>query len=90
MRAHQGNRYLWYGIAGVIVLQLLFTYTLPFHAIFDTEALPMPAWVWLVCGGFLPFLVVEIEKFVIRLIPALRGLATSQQEGAALRNDPVR
>ncbi|MCC8404343.1 HAD-IC family P-type ATPase [Paraburkholderia sp. MMS20-SJTN17] len=90
VRAHQGNRYLWYGIAGVVVLQLLFTYTLPFNAIFDTEALPMSAWVWLLCGGFLFFLVVEMEKLVIRLIPALRGIATSQHEGAALRNDPVR
>jgi hypothetical protein len=73
-----------------VVLQLLFTYTLPFHAIFDTASLPLSAWVWLVVGGFLFFLVVEIEKLVIRLVPALRALATSRQEDAALRNDPVR
>ncbi|NIF81654.1 HAD-IC family P-type ATPase [Paraburkholderia sp. Cy-641] len=88
--AHRGNRYLWYGIAGVVVLQLLFTYTLPFQAIFHTEGLPLSAWMWLVCGGVLFFLVVELEKFVIRLIPALRSLATSQQEGAVLRDDPVK
>ncbi|SIT35149.1 putative cation-transporting ATPase F [Paraburkholderia ribeironis] len=82
LRAHMGNRYLWYGIAGVVVLQLLFTYTLPFNAVFDTEGLPWSAWLWLVGGGFLFFLVVEIEKLVIRLIPALRGLVTSQEEGA--------
>ncbi|KXU88823.1 carbonate dehydratase [Paraburkholderia monticola] len=90
VRAHQGNHYLWYGIAGVIVLQLLFTYTLPFHAIFDTESLPISAWVWLVVGGFLFFLVVEIEKLVIRRVPALSAFATSQQEGAALRDDPLK
>jgi magnesium-transporting ATPase (P-type) len=91
VRAHLGNRFLWYGIAGVIVLQLLFTYTPPFNAIFDTEGLPLAAWVWLIVGGILFFLVVELEKLVIRLIPALRGLATSsQQESAALRNDPAR
>ncbi|MGF6963274.1 magnesium-transporting ATPase (P-type) [Paraburkholderia sp. WC7.3g] len=90
VRAHLGNRYLWYGIAGVVVLQLLFTYTLPFNAIFDTEALPLSAWAWLVAGGVLFFFVVEIEKLVFRLTPALRGFVTSQQEGAALRNDPAR
>jgi magnesium-transporting ATPase (P-type) len=90
VRAHMGNRYLWYGIAGVVVLQLLFTYTLPFQAVFETEALPMSAWVWLVCGGVVFFLVVEAEKLVFRLIPALRGFVTSQQQGAALSNDPVR
>jgi magnesium-transporting ATPase (P-type) len=90
VRAHMGNRYLWYGIAGVVVLQLLFTYTLPFQAVFETEALPMSAWIWLVCGGVVFFLVVEAEKLVFRLIPALRGFVTSQQEGAAMRNDPAR
>ncbi|RZF24728.1 HAD family hydrolase [Paraburkholderia sp. UYCP14C] len=90
VRAHMGNRYLWYGIAGVVVLQLLFTYTFPFHAIFHTESLPLSAWLWLIAGGILFFLVVEIEKLVFRLTPALRGFVTSQQEGAALRNDVVR
>ncbi|MBC8742410.1 HAD-IC family P-type ATPase [Paraburkholderia sp. UCT31] len=90
VRAHTGNRNLWYGIAGVVVLQLLFTYTFPFHAVFHTEALPLSAWGWLVGGGVLFFLVVEIEKLVFRLTPALRGFVTSQQEGAALRDDPAR
>ncbi|MBV9775931.1 MAG: HAD-IC family P-type ATPase, partial [Acetobacteraceae bacterium] len=30
LRAHMGNPYLWYGIAGVAVLQVLFTYSPPF------------------------------------------------------------
>ncbi|MEX3813312.1 HAD-IC family P-type ATPase [Paraburkholderia sp. BR13439] len=90
VRAHMGNRHLWYGIAGVVVLQLLFTYTFPFQAVFHTEALPLSAWGWLFVGGVLFFLVVELEKLVFRLTPALRGFVTSQQEGgAALRNDPA-
>jgi magnesium-transporting ATPase (P-type) len=84
VRAHMGNPYLWYGIAGVAVLQLLFTYAPPFHAIFDTEALPLPAWGWLIGGACLLFLAVEVEKLIIRSIPALRGAATSQQENAAM------
>jgi magnesium-transporting ATPase (P-type) len=76
VRAHMGNPYLWYGIAGVAVLQLLFTYALPFHAVFDTEALPWSAWLWLVGGAFLFFLVVEVEKLIIRSNRVLRGSPT--------------
>jgi magnesium-transporting ATPase (P-type) len=83
VRAHMGNPYLWYGIAGVVALQLLFTYARPFHAVFDTEALPLSAWLWLVGGASLFFLVVEVEKLIIRSIPALRGSATSAV-GAAM------
>ncbi|MDL2404120.1 cation-transporting P-type ATPase [Rhizobium calliandrae] len=76
VRAHLGNPYLWYGIGGVVVLQLLFTYAPPLHAIFDTEALPPSVWLWLIVGGLFFFLVVEIEKFVIRSTPALKDAAT--------------
>jgi magnesium-transporting ATPase (P-type) len=79
LRAHRGNPYLWYGIAAVVVLQILFTYTPPFHAIFDTEALPLAAWFWLVVGAILFFLIVEIEKLVIRSIPALKRSVNPQQ-----------
>ncbi len=84
VRAHMGNPFLWYGIATVVVLQLLFTYAPPFHAIFDTEALPLGAWLWLVAGGIVFFLVVEIEKLIIRSIPVLRETATSRQEGPSM------
>jgi magnesium-transporting ATPase (P-type) len=83
LRAHQGNRYLWYGIGAVVVLQILFTYTPPFHAIFDTEPLPLAAWLWLLVGAVLFFLVVEIEKLVIRSIPALKRSVMPQTRGAA-------
>jgi magnesium-transporting ATPase (P-type) len=84
VRAHLGNPYLWYGIAGVVVLQLLFTYAQPLHAVFDTEALPLSAWLWLVGGASLFFLVVEVEKLIVRSIPALRGSATSSAAGAPM------
>lgn len=84
VRAHMGNPFLWYGIATVVVLQLLFTSAPPFHAIFDTEALPLGAWLWLVAGGIVFFLVVEIEKLIIRSIPVLRETATSRQEGPSM------
>jgi magnesium-transporting ATPase (P-type) len=79
LRAHMGNRYLWYGVGGVVVLQLLFTYAPPFHAIFDTAALPLAAWLWLLAGGVVFFLIVEAEKFIIRSTPALRAAAISDR-----------
>ncbi len=82
--AHTGNPYLWYGIGAVVVLQLLFTYAPPFHAIFGNESLPLWVWPWLVGGGILFFLVVELEKLIIRSSPALRQAATQLSEGVEM------
>lgn len=81
VRAHTGNPYLWYGIAAVVVLQLLFTYAPPFQAIFDTASLPAGMWLWILAGGVGFFLVVEIEKLVIRSVPGLKRAAISYQKG---------
>ena len=78
--AHMGNPYLGYGIAAVVALQLLFTYAPPFHAIFGNESLPLWAWPWLIAGGLAFFLVVELEKFIIRASPRLSRAATQQAE----------
>jgi magnesium-transporting ATPase (P-type) len=83
LRAHMGNPYLWYGVIAVVVLQLLFTYALPFQAIFNTDALPLATWLGLIGGGVLFFLIVEIEKLIIRSIPALRDKVTAQRPQAA-------
>jgi magnesium-transporting ATPase (P-type) len=66
LKAHHGNKYLPLGIGGVVVLQFLFTYTRPFQELFKTEGIP--AWVWprLFLGGLVFFLVVELEKLIIR------------------------
>jgi hypothetical protein len=65
------------------------SYALPFNAIFDTEGLPLSAWLWLIAGGCVFFLVVEVEKLIIRLIPALRESVTSQQAGEAMHGEPA-
>ncbi len=70
LKAHLGNQYLPLGIGAVVILQLLFTYAPPLQALFDTEAVPLRIWPWLFLGGLLFFLVVEVEKLVIR---AARG-----------------
>jgi len=67
LKAHLGNKYLPLGIGAVAILQLLFTYAAPLQTLFETGSLP--AWVWprLLLGGFVFFLVVEMEKAIIRM-----------------------
>jgi hypothetical protein len=65
------------GIGAVVVLQLLLTYAPPLHVLFDTQAMPLWIWPWLVLGGFLFFLIVETEKLLIRTIRASRGVAAT-------------
>jgi magnesium-transporting ATPase (P-type) len=67
IRAHLGNPYLPLGIGAVVVLQALFTYAPPLQALFDTEAVPLRIWPWLLLGGFLFFLMVEAEKLILRI-----------------------
>src|SRR5262249_52425094 len=64
--AHLGNRYLAMGIGAVVVVQLLFTYAPPFQYLFETEAIPLWVWPWLLLGGVGFFLVVEAEKLILR------------------------
>jgi magnesium-transporting ATPase (P-type) len=66
LKAHLGNKYLPLGIGTVIVLQLLFTYAPPLQVLFDTEPIPLRIWPKLILGGFIFFLVVEMEKVIIR------------------------
>jgi magnesium-transporting ATPase (P-type) len=66
-KAHLGNKYLLVGIVAVVILQLLFTYTPPFQTLFETAAIPLWVWPWLVLGGLVFFLVVEAEKLIIRI-----------------------
>ena len=82
LSAHTGNKYLPVGIGAVVILQLLFTYVPPFQAIFGNEAIPLRIWLWLLAGGFLFFVVVEAEKFVIRSFDALRKTVTAVEAGA--------
>jgi magnesium-transporting ATPase (P-type) len=74
IKAHLGNWHLPLGIGAVVVLQLLFTYTPPLQAVFDTEALPFSTWPRLVLGGFVFFLLVEVEKMVLRMSRSSRSV----------------
>lgn len=71
------------GIGAVVLPQGLFTYAAPPQVLFDTEAIPLRVWPWLFLGGLVFFLVVEVEKLVIRLVPPLRRAVTSVEAGSA-------
>ena len=81
LKAHMGNKYLPLGIVAVVILQLLFTYTTPFQAMFGNEAIPLRIWFWLLAGGLVFFLVVETEKLVIRSSDSLRRAVTAAEAG---------
>jgi magnesium-transporting ATPase (P-type) len=78
---HRGNKYLPMGIGVVIVLQLLFTYAPPLQAVFGNEAIPLYVWPILIAGGAVFFLVVELEKFVIRSNGSLKRAVTAVEAG---------
>jgi calcium-translocating P-type ATPase len=81
IKSHLGNPYLPMGIGAVVVLQLLFTYAPPLQAVFDTEG--MPFWILprLLLGGFMFFLLVEAEKWVIRMFRSLRSVPVMMDTG---------
>ena len=79
--AHLGNKYLPLGIGAVVILQLLFTYAPPLQYLFENEAIPLWVWPWLFLGGLAFFLVVELEKLVIRSSGSLRSAVTAVEAG---------
>ncbi len=74
LKAHLDNKYLPLGIGAVVILQLLFTYAPPLQVLFDTEAIPLRIWPWLLFGGLVFFIVVEAEKLIIRLMRSSQGV----------------
>ena len=81
IKAHLGNKYLPLGIGAVVILQLLFTYAPPMQAMFGNEAIPLRIWPVLIAGGLVFFLLVELEKFVIRSNASLKSAVTAVEAG---------
>jgi magnesium-transporting ATPase (P-type) len=81
-KAHLGNKYLPLGIGAVVMLQLLFTYAPPLQVLFDTEPIPLRIWPKLILGGFVFFLVVELEKVIIRTRRSSRNVPAVQSPSA--------
>jgi hypothetical protein len=68
VRALTSNPLVPAAIAGVVVLQALFTYAPFMQQIFGSESLPLWIWKWLLLGGVIFFIVVELEKLLVRLV----------------------
>ena len=62
-----GNRLVWLAIVLLIGFQMAFTYWQPMQALFGTVALDAHTWQMIVAVASSVFLLVEIEKFFIRL-----------------------
>jgi magnesium-transporting ATPase (P-type) len=65
-RAIFGNPYALLAGGILLVLQATFTYVPIFQLWFGTEGLPMDRWLWINSAGFGVFLIVEIEKALLR------------------------
>jgi magnesium-transporting ATPase (P-type) len=81
LKAHATNNYLPFSVLAVVIVQILFTYTWPFQAIFGTEAIPLWVWPRLFAGGLVFFFVVEAEKLIIRSSGSLRRTITAVEAG---------
>lgn len=57
-----GNPYVFLAALLVLLVQLVFTYSRWFQVGFNTAPLPLSAWFWLLLGGALIFVLIEIEK----------------------------
>jgi magnesium-transporting ATPase (P-type) len=83
IRALVGNPLIPAAIAGVVVLQALFNYAPFMQQIFGSESLPLWIWKWLLLGGVVFFIIVELEKILVRLVyPQVRS-ETADGEGVA-------
>jgi magnesium-transporting ATPase (P-type) len=61
-----GNRYALLAVAVVLVFQLMFTYLPLMQTFFGTAAIDFAAWMWILGFGVCLFLLVELEKTVLR------------------------
>jgi len=61
-----GNKVVLLAIGVCIVLQLIFTYAPFMNTLFDTAPLDLTGWAWAIGVGLAVFVLVEIEKLVVR------------------------
>ncbi len=63
-----GNRLIWIAILLLIMFQMAFTYWQPMQELFGTVAIDGQTWQMIVAVASSVFILVEIEKFFIRLL----------------------
>ncbi|NNK97095.1 MAG: cation-transporting P-type ATPase [Desulfobacterales bacterium] len=67
-----GNPAVLLAVTGIVILQLLFTYLPLFQKAFGTAAIPTGDWIRLISFTFTVFVLVEIEKTIMRRLDKKR------------------
>ncbi len=73
-----GNKWVPISIGVIVVLQALFTYAPFMQELFGVAAVPLWVWKWLFLGGASIFLIVELEKFIIRTLRTRNGVVAAE------------
>jgi potassium/sodium efflux P-type ATPase len=63
-----GNRLIWLAVVVLMIAQLGLTYWPPMQAMFGTESIDVHTWKYIIAVAASLFVLVEIEKFVIRWV----------------------
>jgi magnesium-transporting ATPase (P-type) len=66
LRTLRGNRAVYITAGVLVLLQLGFTYLGPAQALFGTAAMTAFEWSWAIAAGLAVFLLVELEKAILR------------------------
>jgi magnesium-transporting ATPase (P-type) len=67
-----GNPAVLIAVASIIALQVLFTYLALFQKVFGTAAIPLEDWLRIISFTVVVFVLVEIEKFIMRKLDLKR------------------
>ena len=65
-------RITWGAIATLVAIQMLFTYTPVMQNLFQSRPLALDAWIAIIAAAGSVFVLVEIEKFLLRACRSLR------------------
>ena len=75
-----GNPLVWFAVILLSLFQLAFTYWPPMQVLFGTVAIDLHTWVMIVAVASSVFVLVEIEKFFIRLFMSKTGARKKEQK----------
>lgn len=73
-----GNRYILYAIGVLLILQLLYTYSPIMHELFNSSPMQLMDWARVILVAMSIFLLVELEKYVIRWRRRRQALSAGQ------------
>lgn len=65
------NKWVIFGIIGIVILQLIFTYTPIFNKLFQSAPISMDSWMYIVLCGFLTYVIVGFEKWVSKNVSSM-------------------